>query len=267
MSLCGVFAGELAPGWPIWAAGDDFRVPYRSNWEMSIVEESGSRQQQRVMAAARRGEESAFRELITPWQLELQRTATGCLPVRPSARTWFRRFCCVLGAVSRASRRWTALSSMEGCPSCSLLADHFDGALPHLNARDVTLLCVSRASLERLLAYRRRMGWRFPWVSSLGSDFNFDFGVSFTEEQRTAGATYNFRHMDSPLEEMPGISTFALCDGTVHHVYSAYAPGGDVLTGAYQLLDRAPLGRAEHALPWTMAWVRRHDEYQREEVA
>jgi len=109
----------------------------------------------------------------------------------------------------------------EGCPRCSLLADHFDGALPHLNARDVTLGCVSRGPLERLLGYRRRMGWRFPWVSSLGSDFKFDFGVSFTQEQRAAGATYNFRHMESPPEEMPDISTSALCDGTVHHVYSA----------------------------------------------
>jgi predicted dithiol-disulfide oxidoreductase (DUF899 family) len=155
----------------------------------------------------------------------------------------------------------------EGCVSCSFLADHLDGALPHVNERDVTLVCVSRAPLERLVAYKRRMGWRFPWVSSLGSDFNFDFGVSFTEEQQATRGTYNFREVESPPEEMPGISTFALGDGgSVHHVYSSYARGGDILTGAYQLLDRAPRGRDEDALPWTMAWVRRHDEYEREEV-
>lgn len=150
----------------------------------------------------------------------------------------------------------------EGCPSCSLLADHFDGALAHVNERDVTLLCVSRAPVEKLIAYKRRMGWRFPWVSSLGSDFNFDFDVSFTEDQQTHGAEYNFARIEKPPEELPGISSFVLEDGSVYHTYSSYARGGDVLTGAYQLLDRAPKGRDEDKLPWTMSWVRRHDEYQ-----
>jgi len=150
----------------------------------------------------------------------------------------------------------------EGCPSCSLLADHLDGARVHLNQRDVTLLCVSRAPLEKLTAYKQRMGWQFPWVSALGSDFNFDFGVSFTEKQQADGAEYNFAPIEHPPEEMPGLSSFAVEDGVVYHAYSSYARGGDVLVGAYQLLDRAPRGRDEEALPWPMAWVRRHDEYQ-----
>jgi predicted dithiol-disulfide oxidoreductase (DUF899 family) len=150
----------------------------------------------------------------------------------------------------------------EGCPSCSLLADHFEGALPHVNERDVTLLCVSRAPLEKLNQYKRRMGWRFPWVSSLGSDFNFDLQVSFTAEEQADGAEYNFAPIACPPEELPGISAFVLDDGAVYHTYSSYARGGDVLTTAYQLLDRAPKGRDEDDLPWTMSWVRRHDEYQ-----
>lgn len=151
---------------------------------------------------------------------------------------------------------WTA-----GCPSCSMLADHIDGALPHVNERDVTLLCVSRAPLERLNEYKRRMGWRFPWVSSLGSDFNFDFQVSFTAVEQVGGADYNFAPITRPPEELPGISAFVLDDGAVYHTYSSCARGGDVLTGTYQLLDRAPKGRDEDDLPWTMSWVRRHDEY------
>jgi predicted dithiol-disulfide oxidoreductase (DUF899 family) len=150
----------------------------------------------------------------------------------------------------------------EGCPSCSLSADHFDGPMIHLNARDVTMVSVSRAPLEKITAYKRRMGWRFPWVSSLGSDFNFDFGVSFTPEQQAGGAEYNFAPVDEPYEELPGMSAFALEDGVVHHTYSCYARGGDVLMGIYQLLDRAPRGRDEDDLPWPMAWVRRHDRYE-----
>ncbi len=150
-----------------------------------------------------------------------------------------------------------------GCPSCSASADSFDGGLVHLEQRDVTMLCVSRAPLEKLNAYKRRMGWRFPWVSSLGSDFNFDFGVSFTEEQRANGAEYNFRKQYELLEELPGLSAFAL-DGIVYHTYSSYARGTDILRGDYQLLDRAPKGRDEDDLPWTMAWLRRHDEYGNE---
>ena len=147
----------------------------------------------------------------------------------------------------------------EGCPSCSFWADSFDGAVVHLAHRDVTMLCVSRAPLETIEAYRRRMGWSFPWVSSLRSDFNFDFGVSFTEEQRSAGTEYNFRPLNQPYEEMPGLSAFALDDGDVYHTYSCYARGLDGINGTYQLLDLAPKGRDEDD---GMAWVRRHDAYE-----
>ena len=144
-----------------------------------------------------------------------------------------------------------------------LLVYHFDGGMVHLNQRDVTMTCVSRAPLEKINAYKRRMGWRFTWVSSLGSDFNFDFGVSYTDEQRAAGAEHNFRWEDDPGDEGHGLSSFALEDGVVYHVYSTYGRGTDVFNTFYQLLDRAPKGRDEDALlrgegEW---WWRRHDEY------
>jgi predicted dithiol-disulfide oxidoreductase (DUF899 family) len=152
----------------------------------------------------------------------------------------------------------------EGCDGCSLLADHFDGPLVHLNQRDVTLVCVSRAPLEKLQAYKRRMAWTFPWVSSLGSDFNFDFGVSFTEEQRRNGGEYNFRRVEGGGlgEEEPGMSAFALEDGVVYHTYSFFARGGDALMTVYQLLDRAPNGRDEDDLDFPQEWWRRRDEYE-----
>jgi predicted dithiol-disulfide oxidoreductase (DUF899 family) len=150
----------------------------------------------------------------------------------------------------------------EGCPSCSFWADSFDGAIVHLEHRDVTMLCVSRAPLEAIEAYRRRMGWSFRWVSSLESDFNFDFGVSFTEEQRSQGGEYNYRQIEKPAEEMPGLSAFALEEGVVYHTYSCYGRGLDAINSAYQLLDLCPKGRDEGDLPWPMAWVRRHDAYE-----
>jgi predicted dithiol-disulfide oxidoreductase (DUF899 family) len=153
----------------------------------------------------------------------------------------------------------------EGCPSCSFWADNFDGIGVHLEHRDVRMIVVSRAPLERIEAYRRRMGWSFPWVSSVDNDFNFDYGVSFTPEQQESRAEYNYRVVDAPFEEMPGLSAFALVDGVVFHTYSCYARGLDAFNGAYQLLDLAPRGRDEDGLPWTMAWLRRHDAY--EEVA
>jgi len=114
----------------------------------------------------------------------------------------------------------------EGCASCSLLADHLDGALPHVNERDVTAVCVSRAPLKKLEAYKRRMGWRFPWASSLGSDFNFDFGVSFTEDQQARSADYNFERIEDPPEELPDISAFVLEDDAIYHTYSWDCFGG-----------------------------------------
>jgi len=150
----------------------------------------------------------------------------------------------------------------EGCPSCSFWADSFEGTLPHLAARDVAFVAVSRAPLSTLLAYRQRMGWSFPWVSSTDGDFNFDFEVSFTDEQQAATGTYNFREIPTPGSELPGFSFFARDDaGTVFHTYSVYARGLDPMNAAYQILDLAPKGRDEADLPWSMAWLRRHDQY------
>ena len=169
-----------------------------------------------------------------------------------------------------------------GCPSCSAIADGFDGSVVHLANHDVTLCAVSRAPLAKLQAYKQRMGWSFPWASSSGSDFNYDFQAAVTTEQWQSGAVeYNFRPTDfrpaagaesSGLDEFasgivgtdwetyrregPGVSAFAIEDGVVYHTYSAYARGLDSLWGMYQWLDRAPLGRNENGF-----WWRRHDEY------
>ena len=173
-----------------------------------------------------------------------------------------------------------------GCPACSSIADGFDGFVVHLANHDVTLCAVSRAPVSKLSAYKQRMGWNFPWVSSSGTDFNFDFQAALTEEQQQSGAVeYNFRVTDmrpapaadegpatnergsdnamncgtdwaTYARQMPGMSAFALEDGVVYHTYSAYARGLDGLWGMYQWLDRAPLGRNE-----TGPWFRRKDEY------
>jgi predicted dithiol-disulfide oxidoreductase (DUF899 family) len=173
-----------------------------------------------------------------------------------------------------------------GCPSCSAIADGFGGFVVHLANHDVTLSAVSRAPLEKLQAYKRRMGWTFPWASSLGGDFNVDFNVRFTEEQQREGSIeYNYRREaawttlgrdaggEGPVAEMaamtgtdaatytrerPGMSAFVLEDGVVYHSYSTYARGLDGLWGMYQWLDRAPKGRNE-----TGVWWRRHDEYDK----
>jgi len=149
----------------------------------------------------------------------------------------------------------------EGCPSCSFWADGFDGLDVHLAHRDVTFVCVSRAPYPKLTAYRERMGWSFAWFSSAPSDFNVDFGVSFTPKQQEEGGVYNFAHQDQLPEEAPGISAFARDGGQVFHTYSAYGRGLDAMNGAYQLLDLAPKGRDEGDLEWPMAWLRRHDAY------
>ncbi len=151
----------------------------------------------------------------------------------------------------------------EGCPSCSLLCDHVDGALVHLEHRDVTLTAVSRAPFPKIEAFKRRMGWRFPWVSSHGSDFNYDFHVSATDEEKRGGKVYyNYRTEDFLVEDLPGISVFLKdADGRIYHTYSAYARGGEPLIGAYAWLDLVPKGRDEEGLAFTMAWVRHHDRY------
>jgi predicted dithiol-disulfide oxidoreductase (DUF899 family) len=148
-----------------------------------------------------------------------------------------------------------------GCTGCSFVADHFDAVIPHLNARDVTLVADSIAPLDALRPYRERMGWRFPWVSSLGSDFRYDFGAAFTEEQQREGAEYNFRHVDQPGPQREGMSVFALQGGVVHHTYSTYDRGVEQLMGTYRYLDLAPLGRNEQGLGGAN-WWRRHDEYE-----
>jgi predicted dithiol-disulfide oxidoreductase (DUF899 family) len=144
------------------------------------------------------------------------------------------------------------------------MADHHDGMQPHLAQRDVTLLVVSRAPLAQIEDFRRRMGWRFRWVSSHGSDFNHDYGVSFTPEQRAHGSVpYNYQQQPFPHEEAPGISVF-VCDdaGTVFHSYSSYGRGVEAMMGTYTLLDLVPRGRGEDALDYGMAWVRHHDRYE-----
>jgi predicted dithiol-disulfide oxidoreductase (DUF899 family) len=151
----------------------------------------------------------------------------------------------------------------EGCPSCSYLADHFDGANIHLAQRDVTLIAVSRAPLAEIEKFRRRMGWRFPWVSSSGGDFNFDYHVSFKDDEVGKEVEYNYVRQEIDSDEMPGVSVFYKDDsGTIFHTYSAYARGLDILVGAYNFLDLTPKGRDEGELPWTMAWVRHHDKYE-----
>ena len=151
----------------------------------------------------------------------------------------------------------------EGCPSCSFLADNINGIVIHLNHRDINLVVVSRAELDQLEAYKKRMEWRFKWVSSLGSDFNYDYHVSFTPNEMAKGEmVYNYRTTKFPSEEAPGASVFYKDpQGVVFHTYSCYARGLDMLIGAYHYMDLTPKGRDEEGLPFTMAWIRRHDQY------
>ena len=152
----------------------------------------------------------------------------------------------------------------EGCPSCSFWADNYDGTVLHLNHRDVTLVVVSRAPLGELEAYRKRMGWSFKWVSSLESDFNRDFNVTFTPEEMKRGEVeYNYELREFPSEEAPGVSVFFRDgDGSVFHTYSCYSRGLDMLNGAYHHLDLVPKGRDEGGLAYPMAWLRRRDRYE-----
>ncbi|MDD9876824.1 MAG: thioredoxin family protein [Magnetovibrio sp.] len=150
----------------------------------------------------------------------------------------------------------------EGCKACSYLADHFDPMIPHLAARDVSLVVASRAPLAELQAFRARMGWIFKWVSAAGNDFNWDYHVSFTPDAVERGEVYyNYATGPFPVGEGPGVSVFAREDGEVYHTYSAYARGLDALIGTYQFPDIAPKGRDEDALPFAMEWVRHHDRY------
>jgi predicted dithiol-disulfide oxidoreductase (DUF899 family) len=154
----------------------------------------------------------------------------------------------------------------QGCPSCSFMADHTDGMNVHLQHRDVTFLAVSRAPLAEIERFRRRMGWQFRWVSSYGTDFNYDFGVSFTPEEVAKGKLqYNYSdgQWPHPHEELPGISVFCRNDsGDVFHTYSTYGRGVEVMMGTYNMLDLVPKGRDEDNLRFTMEWVRHHDRYE-----
>ncbi len=151
----------------------------------------------------------------------------------------------------------------EGCPSCSLLADHLEGSVVHLAARDVRLAVVSRAPMAQIEAFKKRMGWRFHWVSSNGSDFNYDFQASKPKDEPSGGpAYYNYAMQQFPSEERPGTSVFYNdAAGNIFHTYSSYGRGLDLLIGAYNWLDIAPKGRDEEGLKHTMAWVRHHDKY------
>ena len=151
----------------------------------------------------------------------------------------------------------------EGCASCSFLSDHTDGAFVHLAHRDVTLVAVSRAPYTRIEEFKKRMGWRFKWVSSYGNDFNYDYHVSFTEEQMAKGKVYyNYGMEEFGVEEAPGASVFYKdAAGNIFHTYSSYARGLDMLVGTYNYLDLVPKGRDEDALAFSMSWVRHHDRY------
>jgi predicted dithiol-disulfide oxidoreductase (DUF899 family) len=150
----------------------------------------------------------------------------------------------------------------QGCPSCSLLADHLDGLAIHLLQRDVRLMIVSRAPLGKVEEFKKRMGWKFPWVSSHGSEFNFDFGVSVKKEDAQKEHMYNYAMTKFPSEERPGMSIFYKnANGEVFHSYSVYGRGLEDFMGLYAILDRVPKGRDEAGLPHGMAWVRHHDRY------
>jgi predicted dithiol-disulfide oxidoreductase (DUF899 family) len=150
----------------------------------------------------------------------------------------------------------------EGCAGCSLLADTFDGGSLHLPARDVSLVAVSRAPLAKLEAFKKRMGWRFAWVSAGESDFNYDFQVSFRQEEMDTGAVaYNYEKRAFPHADAPGLSVFLRDGGDVLHTYSTFARGLDLLISTYNYLDLTPLGRNEGGLPFPMSWVHHHDRY------
>jgi predicted dithiol-disulfide oxidoreductase (DUF899 family)/uncharacterized damage-inducible protein DinB len=157
----------------------------------------------------------------------------------------------------------------QGCPSCSFLADTFDGPRVHMAQRDIAFAVVSRATVPEIQTFQKRMGWRFPWYSSFGSDFNFDYGVSFSKEQLADGKKiYNYETSGFGAEEAPGLSVFYKDEnGQIYHTYSTYGRGLDILLTAYNFIDMTPKGRDEDALPHGMAWVRHHDRYPDSEAA
>ena len=153
----------------------------------------------------------------------------------------------------------------EGCPSCSYVSDHLSGAVPHLAARDTSLVMISRAPIKKIDAFKKRMGWQIPWVSSFANSFNRDFGVYFTPEERATGEVYyNYKKQPFPSDEAPGASVFYKdpATGEIYHTYSTYGRGLDTMVTAYVVLDLVPKGRDEDQLPFGMQWVRHHDKYE-----
>jgi len=155
----------------------------------------------------------------------------------------------------------------EGCPSCSFLADNVVGSLAHLGARDTAFAVVSRAPLTKIESFKKRMGWTFPWYSSTGNDFNYDFHVTLDED--AGSVEYNYQSVAALkqagkvwMDELPGLSVFLRGGDNVFHTYSTYQRGLDILIGTYNYLDLTPLGRHEDGLPWAMEWVRHHDKYK-----
>jgi len=157
----------------------------------------------------------------------------------------------------------------EGCPSCSYVCDHLNGAVPHLAARDVSLVMISRAPLPKIEQFKKRMGWQFPWVSSHANDFNHDYHVYFPPEEKAKGkVNYNYTMQDFPSDEAPGASVFYKDEtGQIFHTNSIYGRGLDSFVTTYTLLDLVPKGRDEDSLPFDMAWVRHHDRYATGELA
>jgi predicted dithiol-disulfide oxidoreductase (DUF899 family) len=157
----------------------------------------------------------------------------------------------------------------QGCKSCSFMMDHFAPTVPHLAARDVAFAAISQAPIKEILPFKKRMGWDVNWVSSFGTDFNFDFHVSFTDAEMKAGKMeYNYRVMDFPQQEAPGISVFAKDKaGVVYHTYSTFGRGVEIIMGTYRLLDLVPKGRDEANDDYGMQWLRHHDRYGRAAAA
>jgi predicted dithiol-disulfide oxidoreductase (DUF899 family) len=232
------------------------QIGTREDWRAARVELL-----QREKELSRQGDELARQRRELPWvQVEKEYTFETDEGTKPLAQLFDGRsqllvYHFMFGFGYRVS------DETEGCTGCSFVADHFDAALPHLGARDVTLVSASVAPLERLQAYKQRMGWAFPWVSSLGSDFSYDFGAVFSEEQQRDGAEYNFEHVDEPEPQKEGLSAFAIDGGVVYHTYSTYARGVETLMGTYQILDLTPRGRDEDGLEEPLLWWRRHDEH------
>jgi len=219
---------------------------------------------------SRRGDELARQRQALPWVKVAKEYIFDTASGERTLRDLFAGRSQLLVYHFMFGPEWT-----DGCPVCSYWADNFNDVIIHLNQRDVTMICASRAPVGRLAAYKARMGWSFEWVSTGRNEFNYDYGVSIPGISagasqpdmprgiagKAGGARYNFTK-EPFAPEMPGLSAFALDGGVVYHTYSCYARGLDAFNGAYQLLDRAPKGRDEDGPPVPIAWLRRHDEYE-----